>query len=63
MCFQRTIPDRCVSLVDRDARPIRMGSPARPTEFGYRACVADTIGGLVIADVSSAAGRSMAARN
>jgi hypothetical protein len=40
-----------------------MGSPARPTEFGYRACVADTIGGLVIADVSSAAGRSMAARN
>jgi len=48
---QRTIPDRRVSLVDRDARPIRMGSPARPTEFGYKARVADTAEGFVIADI------------
>jgi IS5 family transposase len=39
---QRTIPDRRVSLVDADARPIRMGSPRRPTEFGYKARIADT---------------------
>lgn len=27
---QRTIPNRRISLVDPDARPIRMGSPKRP---------------------------------
>jgi hypothetical protein len=27
-------PDRCVSLVDADARPIRRGDPAEPTELG-----------------------------
>ena len=43
---QRTIPDRRVSLVDPDARPIRIGSPVRPTEFGYKARVADTARGL-----------------
>jgi len=43
---QRTIPDRRVSLVDPDARPIRMGSPARPTEFGYKTRVADTAEGV-----------------
>jgi transposase, IS5 family len=48
---QRTIPDRRVSLVDSDARPIRMGSPARPSEFGYKARVADTAEGFVIADI------------
>jgi len=48
---QRTIPDRRVSLVDPDARPIRMGSPARPTEFGYKARIADTAEGFVIADI------------
>jgi IS5 family transposase len=48
---QRTIPDRRVSLVDPDARPIRMGSPARPTQFGYKARVADTAEGFVIADI------------
>ncbi len=48
---QRTIPDRRLSLVDPDARPIRMGSPRRPTEFGYKARVADTAEGFVIADV------------
>jgi IS5 family transposase len=48
---QRTIPDRRVSLVDADARPIRMGSPRRPTEFGYKARIADTAEGFVIADV------------
>jgi IS5 family transposase len=48
---QRTIPDRRVSLVDPDARPIRMGSPRRPTEFGFKARVADTAEGFLIADV------------
>jgi IS5 family transposase len=48
---QRTIPDRRISLVDADARPIRMGSPLRPTEFGYKARVADTAEGFVVADV------------
>jgi IS5 family transposase len=48
---QRTIPDRRVSLVDPDARPIRMGSPTRPNEFGYKARVADTAEGFVIVDV------------
>ena len=48
---QRTIPDRRVSLVDPDARPIRIGSPVRPTQFGYKARVADTAEGFVIADI------------
>jgi IS5 family transposase len=48
---QRTIPDRRISLVDSDARPIRMGRPQRPTEFGYKARIADTVEGFVIADV------------
>ena len=47
---QRTIPDRRISLVDPDARPIRMGSPARPTQFGYKALVADTAEGFVIVE-------------
>src|SRR5439155_9211934 len=53
---QRTIPDRRVSLVDLDARPIRMGSPRRPTEFGYKARVADTGEGFVIADIPDRGG-------
>jgi transposase, IS5 family len=53
---QRTIPDRRVSLVDPDARPIRMGSPRRPTEFGYKARIADTAEGFVIADVPARGG-------
>jgi transposase, IS5 family len=48
---QRTIPDRRVSLVDPDARPIRRGNPRRPTEFGFKAQVADTAEGFVIADI------------
>src|SRR5712691_9857424 len=48
---QRTIPDRTISLVDHDARPVRQGNPGRPTEFGYKAVVADTAEGFVIADV------------
>jgi transposase, IS5 family len=48
---QRTIPDRRVSLVDPDARPIRIGSPIRPTQFGYKARIADTAEGFVIADI------------
>jgi transposase, IS5 family len=51
---QRTIPDRRISLVDGDARPIRMGSPKRPTQFGYKARVADTAEGFVIVDVPQA---------
>jgi IS5 family transposase len=53
---QRTIADRRVSLVDPDARPIRMGSPRRPTEFGYKAPVADTADGFVIADIPEGGG-------
>jgi IS5 family transposase len=53
---QRTIPDRRVSLVDADARPVRMGSPARPTAFGYKARVADTGEGFVIADIPQSGG-------
>jgi IS5 family transposase len=48
---QRTIPNRRVSLVDPDARPLRHGNPARPTEFGFKARVADTKEGFVIVDV------------
>jgi IS5 family transposase len=48
---QRTIPDRRVSLVEADARPIRIGSPRRPTQFGYKARVADTAEGFVLVDV------------
>jgi IS5 family transposase len=48
---ERTIPDRRVSLVDPDARPIRRGSPRKPTEFGYKARVADTAEGFVIVEV------------
>src|SRR5205085_12342446 len=45
---QRTIPDRVVSLCDLDARPIRRGKPQKPTEFGYKASVADTAEGFVV---------------
>ena len=48
---QRTIPERRVSLIDGDARPLRVGTPGRPAEFGYKARVADTAEGFVIADV------------
>ena len=48
---ERTIPDRRVSLVDPDARPIRRGNPREPTEFGYKARVADTAEGFVIVDI------------
>jgi transposase, IS5 family len=48
---QRTISDRRLSLVEADARPIRMGRPRQPTEFGYKARVADTGEGFVLVDV------------
>src|SRR5204862_405663 len=48
---ERTIPDRRVSLVDPDARPVRRGNPREPTEFGYKARVADTAEGFVIVDI------------
>lgn len=53
---QRTIADRRVSLVDPDARPIHRGSPGRPIGFGYKARVADTAEGFVIADVPERGG-------
>jgi len=37
-----------VSLCDPDARPIRRGKPSKPTEFGYKASVADTAEGFVV---------------
>jgi IS5 family transposase len=48
---ERTITDRRVSLVDPDARPIRRGSPRKPTEFGYKARVADTAEGFVLVEL------------
>lgn len=45
---QRTISDRVISLSDPDARPIRRGKPQRPTEFGYKASVADSPEGFVV---------------
>ena len=54
---QRTIPDRRVSLVDPDARPIHTGSPGgRAIRFGYKARIADTAEGFVIADVPARGG-------
>ena len=41
-----TIADPRSSLIDADARPIRQGNPRRPTEFGYKARVADPAGGV-----------------
>lgn len=38
---QERIPDRVISLADPDARPIRKGKLARPTEFGYVAQLAE----------------------
>lgn len=35
------IPDRLVSLADPDARPVRRGKLAQPTEFGYVAQIAE----------------------
>jgi transposase, IS5 family len=53
---QRTIPDRRVSLVDPDARPIHRGNPGRAIGFGYKARIADTAEGFVIADVPERGG-------
>ncbi len=53
---QRTIPNRRVSLVDPDARPIHRGSPGRAIGFGYKARIADTAEGFVIADVPERGG-------
>jgi hypothetical protein len=50
---QPTIP-RPARLAGRGlCPPIRMASPRRPTEFGYKARVADTADGLVLVDVPS----------
>ena len=45
---EKIIPDRLVSLADPDARPIRRGKPQKPTEFGYKASIADTPEGFVV---------------
>ena len=45
---EKVIPDRLISLADPDARPIRRGKPQKPTEFGYKASIADTPEGLVV---------------
>jgi IS5 family transposase len=39
---------RRVSLIDGDARPIRKGSLAKPTQFGYTAQVTDNRQGIVV---------------
>ena len=43
----RTIGDRLISLADPDARPIRMGKPQHPTQFGYTALVVEDERGFV----------------
>jgi IS5 family transposase len=54
---QRAIPNRRVSLVDPDARPIHTGTPGgRAIRFGYKARIADTKEGFVIADVAERGG-------
>lgn len=54
---QRTIPNRRVSLVDPDARPIHTGTPGgHAIRFGYKARIADTAEGFVIADVPERGG-------
>ena len=45
---EKVMPDRLVSLADTDARPVRRGKPQKPTEFGYKASIADTPEGLVV---------------
>ncbi|MDA8282533.1 MAG: ISNCY family transposase [Actinomycetota bacterium] len=45
---ETAIPDRVVSLADLDARPIRRGKPQRPTEFGYKVSIADSVEGFVV---------------
>jgi len=45
---RRTIADRVISLSDLDARPIRRGKPQKPTEFGFKASVADSPEGFVV---------------
>jgi IS5 family transposase len=45
------VPDgatRVVSLHDGDARPIRKGRLGKPTEFGFKAQVADNVDGVVL---------------
>ena len=46
----RAVPSktRRVSLCDGDARPIRKGSLAKPTQFGYTAQITDNRQGIVI---------------
>jgi transposase, IS5 family len=50
---QRKIPDRRVSLVDPDARPILRGVHRPNADFGYKATIADTPEGFVISDLPS----------
>jgi IS5 family transposase len=42
-----SIPNRIVSIFDRDARPIRRGKMSQPVEFGYKAVITEVEGGVV----------------
>ena len=50
---ERSIPNRRVSLVDADARPVPSGKRYRPNQFGYKARVADTAEGFLICEIPS----------
>jgi IS5 family transposase len=42
-----SIPNRLVSIFDRQARPIRRGKMSQPVEFGYKVQVTEVGGGIV----------------
>jgi IS5 family transposase len=42
-----SIPNRLVSIFDRQARPIRRGKMSHPVEFGYKAQITEVEGGVV----------------
>jgi transposase, IS5 family len=48
---ERSIPNRRISLVDADARPVPSGKRYRPHQFGYKARVADTAEGFLICEI------------
>jgi IS5 family transposase len=50
---ERSIPNRRISLVDADARPVPSAKRYRPHQFGYKARVADTAEGFLICEIPS----------
>ena len=48
---ERSIPNRRISLVDADARPVPCGKRYRPNQFGSKARVADTAEGVLICEI------------